>query len=93
MNNITVPYEIIIKKELDIDLDEIIDAVIEDIQSDGDEVNSSTLEYTFADNIGHYLEKLGLIYDSDVLTNNALDYIYDEYMEAITKKFPEFYDN
>lgn len=93
MNNITVPYEIIIEKELDIDLDEIIDAVIEDIQSDGDEVNSSTLEYTFADNIGYYLEKLGLIYDSDVLTNNALDYIYDEYMEAITKKFPEFYDN
>lgn len=84
MHRISVTYEIIVEKDLSMDLDEVIDAVIKDLDNDS-EFDLFTLQCVFGDNIGYYLEKLNIINDSSVLS----EYVQDEIFEKFTSRVLE----
>lgn len=79
MHRISVTYEIIVERDLSMDLDEVIDAVIKDLDNDS-EFDLFTLQCVFGDNMGYYLEK----FKHKLMTQVFLsEYVQDEIFEKI----------
>ena len=57
MHRISVTYEIIVERDLSLDLDEVIDAVIKDLDNDS-EFDLFTLQCVFGDNMGILLREI-----------------------------------
>lgn len=93
MHNISVTYEVVIEKEVSIDLDRVIEAVLNDLREDSDDFDLFTIDCQFGDNIEYYLNKLGIIDESVELSDYALDEIYDKFMERMAETHPEFSEN
>ena len=93
MHNISVTYEVVIEKEVSIDLDRVIEAVLNDLREDSDDFDLFAIDCQFGDNIEYYLNKLGMIDESVELSNYALDEIYDKFMERMAETRPEFSEN
>lgn len=47
------------------------------------------LQCVFGDNMNYYLEKLGLIKDSEELSDYAEDEIFEEFTSRIIERYPE----
>lgn len=90
MHNISVTYEVVVEKELFIDLDKVIEAVLNDLKEDSDDFGLFDISCQFGDNVEHYLNKLGIIDESIELGNYTLDEIYDKFMERVEETHPEF---
>lgn len=70
------------------DLDEVIDAVIKDLDNDS-EFGLFTLQCVFGDNMGYYLEKLNIINDSSVLSEYVQDEIFEKFTSRVLERYPE----
>lgn len=88
MHRISVTYEITVEKDLSMDMDEVIDAVVKDLDNDS-EFSLFTLQCAFGDNIGYYLEKLNIINDSSVLSEYVQDEIIEEFTNRVSERYPE----
>lgn len=88
MHRISVTYEITVEKDLSIDMDEVIDAVVKDLDNDS-EFSLFTLQCAFEDNIGYYLEKLNVINDSSVLSEYVQDEILEKFTNRMLERYPE----
>lgn len=91
MHNITVTYETVVTKKLSLDIDQVIDLVVENTKkdADGEEMSLFDLQCVFGDNMNYYLEKLGLIKDSEELSDYAEDEIFEEFTSRIIERYPE----
>lgn len=88
MHRISVTYEVTVEKDLSMDLDEIIDAVIKDLDNDS-EFNLYTLQCMFGDNMGYYLENLNIINDLSVLSDYVQDEIFEKFTSRVLERYPE----
>lgn len=93
MRNISVTYEVVLEKELSIDLDRVIELVLNDIRKDSNDFDLFSIGCQFGDNIEYYLNKLGIIDESVELPDYTLDEIYDKFMERVLEMHPEFAEN
>ena len=93
MYNIPIKYEIVIEKEVLIDLDKIIEMVIKDINELGDEYDKSIsfIDDYFNDNIEYYLDILKIIDSSVELSEDTLDIIHDKIMSRLSNIHPELF--
>ena len=93
MYNIPIKYEIVIEKEVLIDLDKIIEMVIKDINELGDEYDKSIsfIDDYFNDNIEYYLDILKMIDPSVELSEDTLDIIHDKIMSRLSNIHPELF--
>ena len=91
MYNIPIKYEIVIEKEVLIDLDKIIEMVIKDINELGDEYDKSIsfIDDYFNDNIEYYLDILKMIDPSVELSEDTLNIIHDKTMSRLSNIHPE----
>lgn len=90
MYNIPITYEVVIEKEVSIDLDKVIKAVLNDLKENSNSLNLFDISCRFGDNIEYYLNKLGIIDESVELSDYTLDDIYDKFMERVSETHPEF---
>ena len=93
MYNIPIKYEIVIEKEVLIDLDKIIEMVIKDINELGDEYDKSIsfIDDYFNDNIEYYLDILKMIDSSVELSEDTLNIIHDKTMSRLSNIHPELF--
>lgn len=87
MYRILITYKIIVERDLFMDLDEVIDAVIKDL--DDSEFDLFTLQCAFRDNMGYYLEKLNIINDSGVLPEYVQDEVFEKFTSRVLERYPE----
>lgn len=87
MHNITVTYETVVTKKLSLDIDLVVEDTKKD--ADGEEMSLFDLQCVFGDNMNYYLEKLGLIKDSEELSDYAEDEIFEEFTSRIIERYPE----
>ena len=85
MQNFTVTYETVPTKELSLGIDQVTDLVAEDTKkdADGQEMSLFDRQCVFGDNMNYYLEKLGMIKDSEELSDYAEDEIFEEFTSRI----------
>lgn len=93
MHNISITYEVVVEKEVSIDLDRIIEAVLNDLREDSDDFDLFAIDCQFVDNIEYYLNKLGMIDEYVELSDYVRDEIYNKFMERMSETHPEFSEN
>ncbi len=86
MYGITVSYTV--PKELHVDIDELINSIVEEYFSEKPK-DFFSIQCIFGDNIDYFLEKYGIIEDASVLSESALNEIYDEFTNRLTELYPD----
>lgn len=90
MHRLAITYEVTIPQLTYIDIDEIIEAVIDDLKKNGRVINLPHLTYEFEDNVGYYLEHLKMMDDASLLNDSTVEEICEEFERRVVITHPEY---
>ena len=90
MQKLAITYEVTMSQHADIDIDEIIEAVITNLKVEGKAINLDYLSYEFEDNVEYYLESLNMINDASLLSESTVETICEAFRYRAARIHPEY---